>query len=283
MKDANCKNNYKKGISIAVWAVILSLIFCVTLICLSWSYLSDQSKTTDEAYIFAHQNTTSVVSSSNKGEVINLAVTNFDNKVTSNSKVTSDSKVTVAKKKSKMPILVNPKNKIPKDYEPNLVKIDNGYYLDKQAATAYNKMKKAATKDGISLWVVSAYRSQERQVTVFNNKVKEYMNMGYSKNQAYDKASKFVAIPGTSEHSLGLALDINSLYQNFEKTKEFKWLYKNCAKYGFILRYPKDKTDITQINYEPWHYRYVGTTIAKEIMKDKICLEEYTYNHKKDK
>ena len=174
-----------------------------------------------------------------------------------------------------MPILVNPTNRIPEDYVPDVADMGNGYQFDRKATQAYNEMRRAANADGISLWVVSGYRDNDKQTTTFNNKVKEYEAMGYSAQEAYDATAKIIAVPGTSEHSLGLALDLNSLEQSFENTETYRWLVSHCAEYGFILRYPKDKEDITDIIFEPWHYRYVGTNHAKIIMENKICLEEY--------
>lgn len=180
---------------------------------------------------------------------------------------------------SKM-LLVNAKNPIPKTFEANLEKIDkSGYYFDKKAVPALREMVAGAAKDKIFLTYVSTYRSNKRQANNFNNKVAYYKNLGYSEKKAITETAKYIAYPNTSEHTLGLAVDFNSLYTSFDKTKEYKWLVKNCAKYGFILRYPKDKVSITKINYEPWHYRYVGTTHAKAIMKEGICLEEYIKKH----
>lgn len=115
---------------------------------------------------------------------------------------------------------------------------------------------------------------------LFDNQVEKWKNQGCSENEAKIEAGKLVAVPGTSEHQLGLALDIVDIsYQLLEEdqqdTPAQKWLLENCWKYGFILRYPKDKMDITKISYEPWHYRYVGKKAAKEIFDSKICLEEY--------
>ncbi len=187
----------------------------------------------------------------------------------------TDKSSSSSKDSSSKPMLVNRDNKVPDGYVPKVTSIGAGYQLETKAAAAFLKMQNAAADSGVSIYPVSAYRSQERQVVVFNNKVQEYKNQGLDDDEAYVQASGYVAIPGTSEHSLGLAVDINSLEESFENTKAFSWLYKNCAKYGFILRYPKDKTKITKINYEPWHYRYVGVDIAKEIMSKKQCLEEY--------
>ena len=174
-----------------------------------------------------------------------------------------------------MPILVNPTNKIPEGFDPDVISMGNGFNCGRKAAVAYDAMLKKANADGANLWVVSAYRSHEKQTTNFNNKVQEYKNNGYTDEDAYVATAAIIAVPGTSEHSMGLAIDVNSLYTSFEDTAEFTWLMENCADFGFILRYPKDKVDITEITYEPWHYRYVGTNHAKIIMENEICLEEY--------
>lgn len=105
--------------------------------------------------------------------------------------------------------------------------------------------------------------------------MEEYKNLGYSEADAKLEAGKWVAVPGTSEHCLGYAADLCSLEESFENSEQFAWLQEHCAEYGFILRYPKDKVDITKISYEPWHYRYVGSNHAQIIMSQGLCLEEY--------
>ena len=141
-------------------------------------------------------------------------------------------------------------------------------------------MLKDARKEGLSLTLCSAYRSYKKQTTLFNNKVQKYMNQGLSKVEAEKKAKLSVAYPGTSEHHTGLAADIMASYyptldEKQAETPEAKWLMANCHKYGFILRYPNDKTHITGIIFEPWHYRYVGVEAATEIMEKGLTLEEY--------
>lgn len=128
--------------------------------------------------------------------------------------------------------------------------------------------------------ICSAYRTTERQTKLFNNRIKRMMSKGYSRAAAEADTRTVVAVPGTSEHQLGLAVDIvDKKYQGLderqEKTAVQKWLMKNSWKYGFILRYPTGKSDITGIIYEPWHYRYVGKKAAKEIYEQGVCLEEY--------
>lgn len=177
--------------------------------------------------------------------------------------------------------MVNANNPLPKGYVPETEKINStGHMFDTRAAAALKKMLSDGNETGLELMVCSAYRSNERQTKLFNEMKDGYIAKGMTEQEAYDKTRTIRAIPGTSEHETALAADIVSVnYQTldngFEKTPEFKWLYENCAEYGFILRYPRDKTNITGTIYEPWHYRYVGVDMAKEIMSQSICLEEY--------
>ncbi len=176
-------------------------------------------------------------------------------------------------------ILVNRDYILPDGYKPELENaVESGYsniYLDERVAPYYYKMYKAAYEDGIHLVPVSGYRSVERQKNNFENKIDYYIDQGYSKVDATQEAATIILPPGTSEHNAGLAMDICSLEESFENTKEFKWLCENAADYGFIMRYPEDKQDITRIIYEPWHWRYVGVEAAKEMKASGECLEEY--------
>ncbi len=180
-------------------------------------------------------------------------------------------------------ILLNPDNALPEGFEPDLKKFSfNGTsgYVDARTYDAFHAMFSAAKEDGITLTVRSAYRSVSTQTVNFNNKVQEYKNKGYSDEKAFATAATIIAVPGTSEHHTGLAMDIltpsyNRLNEGFAQTDAAKWLFAHCAEYGFILRYPEDKTDITKIIYEPWHYRYVGVTAAKIITEEGICYEEF--------
>ncbi len=181
-------------------------------------------------------------------------------------------------------IIANKQYPLPESYKINVSYVSGNYRLDSRIVNAYNSMITAAKNDGITLKIISGFRTYEGQTTLFNNKVNKYLNQGYSRERAKELAAQYVAPPGTSEHLTGLAVDLIStdwysynsdLNSNFEKTKEFEWLYNNCAQYGFVLRYPKDKEAVTGYSYEPWHYRYVGVEAAKEIMGSKICLEEY--------
>lgn len=176
-------------------------------------------------------------------------------------------------------LLVNRDYILPDGYEPTLAPCitddPDSLKLDYRVAPHYNEMYLAALKDGIELTPVSGYRSVERQTNNFERKIQKYIDEGYSKIEATQMAATIILPPGTSEHNAGFAMDICSLYQNFENSNEFKWLSENAADYGFILRYPEDKQDITEIIYEPWHWRYVGVESAKEMKASGQCLEEY--------
>ena len=177
-------------------------------------------------------------------------------------------------------ILVNKNNPLPDGFEVELEKVVDEFRVDVRAREPLLKMLARAKEDGVTLIVCSAYRAPDYQEVLFNNKVNELLGNGMSREQAYETTSTIIAIPGTSEHHTGLAVDIvtpayQSLDDGFELTPAFEWLSKNAADYGFILRYPKNKEDITQIIYEPWHYRFVGEDMAKQINESGMCLEEY--------
>lgn len=176
-------------------------------------------------------------------------------------------------------ILVNRDFILPDNYKvklaPAVESIPDGAMLDYRVAPHYNEMYLAAQKDGIELEPLSGYRSLIRQTNNFENKIDYYMDEGYDKIEATKLAATHILPPGTSEHNAGLAMDICSLYQNFDESEEFAWLNENAADYGFILRYPKNKEDKTDIIYEPWHWRYVGVETAKKLKASGQCYEEY--------
>lgn len=179
--------------------------------------------------------------------------------------------------------LVNQTHPLTEDFTVEtawLCKTYRDYYLDARIVGDTQRMLADAKADGINLNVISAYRSYDYQVGLFNKDVDMYMEQGMTYDEAYAETALNVAIPGQSEHNSGLACDILSdeywkIDEGFEKTKAFAWLSENAHKYGFILRYPKGKTAITGINYEPWHYRYVGKHHAEKIHGTTLCLEEY--------
>lgn len=177
-------------------------------------------------------------------------------------------------------LLVNKWNPIPDDYSAELMDLRSGHAIDKRAYPYLVAMLDAARAEGLSPIICSSYRTEEKQQTLYRNKVNSYIAQGYARDKAENEAGMWVAIPGTSEHQVGLAVDIvaqnyTTLDEKQEQTAEQQWLMQNSYKYGFILRYPENKSDITGIAYEPWHYRYVGVDIATEIFERGICLEEY--------
>ena len=174
----------------------------------------------------------------------------------------------------KYDVLVNKKNKLPDNYVPadlNLISkeySDSKQHLRNIAQINFEKMAKDIEKEGLKIIAVSTYRDSEYQDKLFNNYVQE---------KGLEYASMCSAKKGFSEHQTGLAVDIansNLDYDNFDKSEEFKWVKNHAHKYGFILRYPKDKVNITGYKYEPWHYRYVGD-IAPYIYLNNLTLEEY--------
>jgi len=186
-------------------------------------------------------------------------------------------KIAVIDKANWKLFLINRHVMLPKDFGVSLSYVVKGYEarLDSRAAPYYTKMYNAAKKDGVTLVPLSGHRRISTQKTNFENKIKFYMNKGYNKVRATQLAAQIILPPGCSEHNLGLAMDICSLDTSFESTSQFRWLMKNAADYGFILRYPKDKKAVTEITYEPWHWRYVGKENAKAIKLSGLCLEEY--------
>lgn len=172
--------------------------------------------------------------------------------------------------------LVNSYYRIPDTYTPDLVAVcGSEERLDRKVALEYEKMYAAALNDGVVLKPCSGYRSYELQERNYINKIKFFENQGYSTEDAKVKAATIIMPPGSSEHNLGYAMDIVCVEEWFENTDEFRWLTENAADYGFIMRYPKDKQHITNVIYEPWHWRYVGVEAAKEMKEKNLTLEEY--------
>ncbi len=176
-------------------------------------------------------------------------------------------------------ILINKTHRLPADYEFELSTIKGAIKSDVRVMPHVLEMINAAKEDGIIIKICSPYRDLEKQEALFKKKMRGYLRKDYSYQEAYELAAQTVAIPGTSEHQAGLAFDFISddftlLEPGFADTDAGKWLKKNCADYGFILRYPKGKEDITGIEFEPWHYRYVGAA-AREITDRGLTLEEY--------
>ena len=169
-------------------------------------------------------------------------------------------------------MLVNYENAIPENYEPKLVEVPGGEKVDERIYDPLMEMLEAAKEgnwDQLPM-VVSGYRTQKKQQQLYDDKVAGYRKEGNSQSEAEELAKQGVSVPGYSEHQIGLAVDINGATYDL-----YFWLQENSYKYGFIFRYPGDKTDITGVAEEVWHYRYVGVEAATEMYEKGLCLEEY--------
>lgn len=180
-------------------------------------------------------------------------------------------------------VLINKQHSIPEDYEFTLGSINTvkgTMRCDERIIPDLLKMLQAAKDDGVNLQICSPYRDMNRQVYLFDRKINAYMKQGMSYMDAYSLTAQAVTVPGASEHQIGLALDIVSdkysyLNEGFGDTEAGKWLAEHSCEYGFILRYPKGKEYITGIEYEPWHFRYVGREAAMIITSEDLTLEEF--------
>ena len=177
-------------------------------------------------------------------------------------------------------MIANPWNIIPSDYAPQLENIEDGYLIDANCKDSLEKMLADCRAAGHGVAMVSGYRRNSTQIYLYNRKVNYFLDLGLEPAAARQEAGKVVAMPGTSEHELGLAVDlVDTAYTELDEAQENtdtqKWLMEHCWDYGFILRYPNEKSEATGIIYEPWHYRYVGLEVAKELQASGLCLEEY--------
>ena len=176
--------------------------------------------------------------------------------------------------------LVNKWNPLPENYEVTLVEVSGGEMVDERIYEPLMEMLEAAKEDNLGQLplVVSGYRTQEKQKQLYDERVAEYEQQGYSEAEAMEQAGQWVAVPGYSEHQLGIAVDLNGATYDL-----YFWLQENSYQYGFIFRYPGDKTDITGTAEEVWHYRYVGVDAATEMYEQGLCLEEYLEQREADR
>ncbi len=177
-------------------------------------------------------------------------------------------------------VLVNRDNALPPDFTVELADIGGGEQVDARIEPMLKQMMQDAAGAGANLTVCSGYRSRDLQDTLFAREKDSYQNQGYSEEESYTLAGKYVQPPGSSEHETGLAVDFLTdewkiLDEGFADTTAYRWLQAHAAEYGFIERYPAHKEDITGVSWEPWHYRYVGPETAQIIIKDGVTLEEY--------
>lgn len=177
-------------------------------------------------------------------------------------------------------LLVNPWHALPAGYEVTLTQLKNGHAVDERCYPDLQAMMDDCRAAGLNPVICSSYRTQEKQEQLFAAQMAPYLAAGCSPEEARRQAAQAVAVPGTSEHQLGLAVDIvDEANQNLDESQEDtavqQWLMAHSWQYGFILRYPNEKSEVTGIIYEPWHYRYVGKAAAEEIWRQGVCLEEY--------
>jgi len=176
--------------------------------------------------------------------------------------------------------LVNRYNFLYIYFHPTLASVGGGHYLDYRVADSLVAMLESAREEGLRPIVASSFRSVYRQRYLFDRQVTRNLNAGMDADEAFEQARRVVAYPGSSEHNLGLGVDIvayhyRNLTANFGQTPEGQWLAQNAHNYGFILRYPYEKQHITNIIYEPWHFRYVGVEYATRMFEQGLVLEEY--------
>lgn len=172
-------------------------------------------------------------------------------------------------------ILVNDDYCVPRNYEVELTELSNGEKVDSRIYPQLQQMFDDARAEGLELFVREGYRTTQDQKDIMNERIQQYQDEGYSRGEAKKLAKEYVAEPGTSEHELGIAVDINADTSKCSSDVVYTWLANNAYKYGFIKRYPDNKIEITGVNNEPWHYRYVGGDAALEMQKKGLCLEEY--------
>lgn len=176
--------------------------------------------------------------------------------------------------------LVNGTSPLEADPDIQVSEVENGFLVDSRIREKLTAMLRDCRAEGLDPWICSAYRSVEKQQALFEKQLKKQQELGLRGEEAVQAAAQVVAKPGTSEHNLGLAVDIVSKsYQLLDEaqaeTEVAKWLKGRCAEYGFVLRYPPEKADLTGVIFEPWHFRYVGEEAARKIMERGLCLEEY--------
>ncbi len=209
---------------------------------------------------------------------LNENLKEFDNKTANNIMINTFDEIISEKTKIDdwRLILVNFENDIPEDFTLDLASIDKYRAVDSRIISELMQMIKAMKNAGVAkIWVQSAYRSIDRQKELYDSRVNEYLAQGKSREEAEALTEQTINKPKASEHNLGLAVDFNYVDYDFENTAEYAWLIENARNYGFILRYPREKEEITKVDFEPWHWRYVGVEHAKKINELGMCLEEY--------
>lgn len=179
-------------------------------------------------------------------------------------------------------VLASPGNPLPDGFDPETEMIDNaGYYLDSRAAEDFFAMEEAATQAGLQLKVISGFRSANRQQALYDAEVQRLLNTGLTRQEAESQAQRIEQKQYESDHNTGLAVDLVPTYKQTKdvavitQLPEYQWLVEHAAEYGFILRYPQDKEEVTGVEFKPWHWRYVGKEMAVFLKENNMTLDEY--------
>lgn len=272
-KKRKKKNREKRILKTLVILIFLAVIVNISL----WSYYRTERFISIDADIktTANELTTTEVESESEDETAVETTTEKEDTTEYNSE--PEGTVIDPDIENWNLIIVNTEREIPEGYVPELSEIlSTGKTLDSRVTPYYEAMYNAAKEEGIILTPYSAYRSYERQKINYENLTNTYMTRyDISKEEAAQRAATVILPPGTSEHNLGLAVDICNTLDSFANSKEYKWLTEHAHEYGFILRYTAEKQDITNIVPEPWHWRFVGVEYAEEIKNSGLCLEEW--------
>lgn len=270
----------------AYWLILLLCLIAVLVIILLWPSSESEESTPSETSLTQESR---LNSEDSRQEQSSQPEENSKQEEISRHEETSQSAENSRQEESSAPpvvsddwnlILVNRKHPLPEGFTVATKAINDSHAVDERIADALDRMLSDARAEGLAPVVCSSFRTWDGQTRLFNNEYQDWISQGYSESEAYRLTAQSTAIPGTSEHQTGLAVDIVSNYnwsltEEQEKTEEQQWLMAHCAEYGFILRFPNNKTEYTGIIYEPWHYRYVGVELAQYLTSNGLCLEEY--------
>ena len=270
---SNSKN--KSNNFFVVMVIVLLLVFAIVVLSLAIKYRQNNTNlNVSNASDYSSELLSKQLSSADNSSSLTInseIISSYIDENTDSKHTTDDWKLIVANSDNIVSDYYIDLSVIPSEFCQDGIDFE----IDSRAYDDLVNMLYTAEDDGVHLNVLSSYRTYEYQNTLYQNKVSYYLNMGYEQLEAEKAAATVVAIPGTSDHNIGLACDFNYLEQEYEDTEELTWLKNNAERFGFVMRYPKGKEDITKIIYEPWHYRYVGVEHAKQMNKLNMCLEEY--------
>ena len=259
-------------VAAAVAVVAGGVLLLMTLLGRSDEKPKDPQETASSVSAVQSGGDTSAISVSSSGETSSAAASSASS--TASEIVLEGTRSAVKQSDDRLLVVVNNETKLPSTFKQNLVKYEN-LQIDKAMRSDLNAMINAADNAGRYIWVTYGYRTEKEQNSIYNANVKELQDDGKTKAQAEKIASETIQKGGTSEYITGLSIGLNTGGDDFGETAEYQWMVKNGAKYGFILRYPKEKENITGVKFQPWRFRYVGKEHAQKMQKLGYCLEEY--------